>query len=354
MLSLILPTYNEAENIPELLPKIKQVLKKVPHEIIIVDDNSPDETWRVAQELAQSAEDVHVIRRVDRRGLSSAVIDGFLAAKGDVLMVMDADGQHDMGKLSELYEAAQKNKGIAIGSRYVKGGSIGEWDEQRYFMSRMATGMAKKLCKVQVHDPMSGFFAIHRSVFEEVLPRLNPKGFKILLDLLVHVPKSTKTKEIPFTFGTRAHGESKLSRRVQIEFLEYLYDVVFGKYIPLAFVKYCLVGSLGVVVNVIAFQLFSQVLSFSMAVVAAIETAIISNFWMNNVWTFSHVQLRGKAIIVGLIKFNAACAVGGLANYAISTYLFAHGVPGMPAVIIGAFTSVLWNYTMNRIFTWRA
>ena len=162
MLSLVLPTYNEAENIPELLPQIKKVLKKVPHEIIVVDDNSPDETWRVAQELAHNTDNVHVIRRIDRRGLSSAVIDGFLAAKGDVLMVMDADGQHDMEKLPELYEAAQKNNGIAIGSRYVKGGSIGEWDEQRYFMSRMATGLAKKLCKVQVQDPMSGFFAVTR------------------------------------------------------------------------------------------------------------------------------------------------------------------------------------------------
>ena len=174
------------------------------------------------------------------------------------------------------------------------------------------------------------------------------------MDLLVHVPKNTPTSEIPFTFGTRSHGESKLSRRVQIEFLEYLYDVVLGKYIPLAFVKYCLVGSFGVVVNVVAFHIFSGFFNFSWAVIAAIETAIISNFWMNNVWTFAHVRLKGRAILMGLLKFNAACALGGLANYAISTYLFVQGVPSLVAVLIGAFTSVLWNYTMNRIFTWRA
>jgi dolichol-phosphate mannosyltransferase len=353
MLSLILPTYSEAENIPELLPKVRDVLKDLPHEIIIVDDNSPDETWKVAQKLAHDREDIHVIRRIDRRGLSSAVIDGFLAAKGDVFMVMDADGQHDMKLLPKLYDSVKHTNGIAIGSRYVEGGSVGEWDEQRYAMSRIATKLAKRLCAVQVQDPMSGFFAIDRSVFEEVLPRLNPKGFKILLDLLVHVPSTIPVDELPFTFGSRTHGESKLSRRVQIEFLEYLYDVIFGKYIPLAFVKYCVVGSLGVLVNVMAFQVFHGMVDFSSAVIAAIETAIIFNFWMNNIWTFSHARLQGKAVFVGLLKFNIACALGGIANYSISTYLFENGVSGIIAVSIGAFTSVLWNYTMNKIFTWK-
>src|SRR3989344_2721732 len=223
MLSLILPTYNEALNLPELLPKIRSVLSQVPHEIIIVDDDSPDHTWKVAQELAEKLGDVHVIRRIGRRGLSSAVIEGFLSAKGDVLAVMDADGQHDMGLLAALHQEVTKNGGIAIGSRYVSGGSVGEWDERRYMLSRIATRMAIGLCAVKVNDPMSGFFAIERSAFEDIHPRLNPKGFKILLDLLVHARKGTTVNELPFSFGVRTHGESKLSRRVQLEFLEYLY-----------------------------------------------------------------------------------------------------------------------------------
>ena len=362
MLSLILPTFNEAENLPVLLPKLEEVLKNIPHEIIIVDDDSPDGTSRIAKELAEHISDLHVIRRIGRRGLSSAVVEGFLAAKGDVLAVMDADGQHDLTLIPKLYDAVHGGGNVAIGSRYVEGGSVGKWDERRYMLSRIATGMAVRLCKVEVRDPMSGFFALDRRTFEATLPRLNPKGFKILLDFLVHVPKGTTAKEIPFTFGTRLHGESKLSRRVQIEFLEYLYDVTFGKYIPLTFVKYCIVGTLGIVVHVSMYELLSSIFrdasglslyGFSLSVIGAIETAIIFNFLLNNVWTFAHIKLKGFKMLQGFITFNLACAVGALANYATSAFLFSQGITDLLAVILGAFVGVFWNYTINRLMTWR-
>ncbi|PIR53627.1 dolichol monophosphate mannose synthase [Candidatus Peregrinibacteria bacterium CG10_big_fil_rev_8_21_14_0_10_49_10] len=363
MFSLILPTFNEARNIPELIQSIRAALGDIPHEIIIVDDDSPDETWRIARDLAQNRNDLHVIRRVGRRGLSSAVMEGFLAAKGDVLGVMDADGQHDCALLPKLYESVRANGGIGIGSRYVKGGSVGEWDERRHIMSRMATKMAIVLCKVKVKDPMSGFFAINRLTLEGILPTLNPKGFKILLDLLVHVPKDTPVQELPFVFGKRLHGESKLSRRVQIEFLEYLYDVSFGRYVPLMFVKYCIVGSLGIVVHLSAFLLFSLLFArnvltsfeqFSFAVAGAIETAIIFNFLLNNSWTFAHTKLTGRSAVIGFFKFNGACLFGALANYAVSAFLFSYGFARILSVVVGAFTGVIWNYTMNRAFTWKS
>jgi len=363
MFSLILPTYNEVGNIPGLVKKIRASLKGVPYEIIIVDDDSPDETWRITQEIAHDCNDLHVIRRIGRRGLSSAVIEGFLAAKGDVFGVMDADGQHDSNLLPELYKAASAKGGICIGSRYTEGGSVGEWDERRHLMSRMATKLALLLCKVKASDPMSGFFAIDRKTFEKILPSLNPKGFKILLDLLVHAPKETEVQELPFTFGKREHGESKLSRRVQIEFLEYLYDVSFGRYIPLMFVKYCIVGSFGVVVHVSAFMFISYLFTrggeptfreFSFSVGGAIETAIIFNFLLNNAWTFSHAKLRGKEAVIGFLKFNGACLFGALANYAVSAFLFSFGIAKLLSVVVGAFTGVVWNYTMNRMLTWKS
>jgi len=219
------------------------------------------------------------------------------------------------------------------------------------------------LCKVKAKDPMSGFFAIDKEIFQKVVNQLNPKGFKILLDLLVHVPKKTKVKEIPFTFGQRHHGESKLSRRVQIEFLEYLYDVTVGRYIPLTFVKYCIVGALGVIVHVAAYKLFSTLITqdgvpqslfgFSLAVVGATETAIVFNFLLNNVWTFSHIKLKGAAAVLGFLKFNGACLFGALANLAVSAFLFSIGWPELVCVVIGAFTGVIWNYTMNRLLTWK-
>jgi dolichol-phosphate mannosyltransferase len=363
MLSLVLPTYNEAANLPELLPSIRKVLYGISHEIIIVDDDSPDGTWKVAQKIAHNLGDVHVIRRVGRRGLSSAVIEGFLAAKGDIFVVMDADGQHDMQLLPKLHRAVTEHSGIAIGSRYVEGGGVGAWDERRYALSRIATKLAIALCAVKARDPMSGFFAVDRATFEEVLPRLNPKGFKILLDLLVHVPRRTQVTEVPFTFGVRRHGESKLSRRVQLEFLEYLYDVSLGRYIPLTFVKYCIVGALGVGVHLTAFLLLSRyfahglpltIFGFSLSVIGAIETAIVFNFWLNNLWTFAHARLRGVGMLVGFAKYNVACAFGALANYAVSTFLFSLGWGEILSVVLGACTGIIWNYTMSRLFAWKA
>lgn len=363
MLSVVLPTYNEAKNLPELLPQIAAALKGIDHEVIIVDDDSPDRTWETALELVKDRSDLHVVRRIGRRGLSSAVIEGFLAAKGEVLAVMDVDGQHDVTLLETLSAAVQKSGGIAIGSRYVEGGSVGAWDERRYLLSRIATRLALMLCRVKARDPMSGFFAIDRKTFQETLPRLNPKGFKILLDLLVHVRPDTPVIEVPFSFGQRKHGESKLSRRVQIEFIEYLYDVSFGTYLPLTFVKYCIVGALGVIVHLTAYFLLSlwfaqgealTIVGFSYSLIGAIETAVVFNFLLNNAWTFSQAQLRGVSAIIGFLKFNVACLFGALANYAVSRFLFSNGWGEYPSVITGAFTGVIWNYTMNKLFTWKA
>lgn len=361
MLSLILPTFNEALNIPLLVPKILDVLKGQKAEIIIVDDNSPDRTWDVARKLTSAYPDLRVIRRIGRRGLSSAVIEGFLAASGDTLMVMDADGQHDLHLLPKLAEAIKAGNDIAIGSRYVSGGSVGEWDERRFALSRMATRLAQKLCTVQVADPMSGFFALSRKTFESALPNLNPKGFKILLDLLVHAPAGTTATEIPFTFSKRLHGESKLSRRVQLEFLEYLYDVTMGRYIPMTLLKYMAVGLIGVAVHLLTYLAAEtflpatslHVLGFSLPLVLGIEAAIIFNFWLNNAWTFKEARLRGFAAFGGFCTFNVACLFGALANYPVTQHLLAQGIPALAGVAIGAFVGMIWNYTMSRMITWR-
>ncbi|MDD5026820.1 MAG: GtrA family protein, partial [Candidatus Peribacteraceae bacterium] len=289
-------------------------------------------------------------------------IEGFLAAKGDVLAVMDADGQHDSELLKRLYEAVRGGSSIAVGSRYAKGGSVGQWDERRHFLSRVATRLGQAVCSVKVSDPMSGFFAIDARLFERVRPSLNPKGFKILLDLLVHIPKDTRVVEHAFMFGGRLHGESKMSRRVQVEFLEYLYDVTIGRFIPLTFLKYCVVGFLGVFVNVGAYWVYAELLrvdgiisfaGFSVAVIVSIETAIIFNFLLNNVWTFAHKQLRGASALVGFAKYNIACALGALVNYAVSALLVWRAWPELLAVTIGSFTAVLWNYVMSRMVTWK-
>jgi dolichol-phosphate mannosyltransferase len=362
MLSLILPTFNEAKNLPVMIPKIEEILQSVEHEIIIVDDNSPDNTWRIAQEMSEKVKNLHVIRRVGRHGLSSAVVEGFLAAKGDVLAVADADGQHDLSILPIMFAEVKSGSNIAIGSRYTEGGSVGKWDERRHSMSRFATAISMLVCKVDVRDPMSGFFAIDRQTFEKALHKLNPKGFKILLDFLVNVPKKTTVTEIPFIFGERIHGKSKLEFKVKVEFMEYIYDVTLGKVIPLTFVKYCIVGTLGVGVQWSTYYAVSRYMldsynvafiGFSIALLSAIEVAILFNFILNNLWTFTHLRLRGIKAVKGFLKFNLACAVGAFANYAVASLLFFRGFTEISAVIIGAIVGTFWNYTINRLVTWK-
>ena len=361
-LSVVLPTYNEAKNLPELVPGLVELLRGVRHEIIVVDDDSPDGTWRVAEALGERFAGVRVLRRVGRRGLASAAIEGFLAAKGAVLAVADADGQHDFGLLPELLAAVEAGADVAVGSRYVAGGSVGAWDERRYALSRLATRLAQGLCRVPVADPMSGYFAVSRQAFQEVLPRLNPVGFKILLDLLAHMPAGAVVREIPLRFGSRLHGESKLSRLVQLQFLEYVYDVTLGRWVPLIFVKYSVVGALGVIVNTAAFWAASALLGpvagetlagFSVEVLIGIETAIVFNFLLNNAWTFSLARLSGWRIVTGFLRYNAACALGALANYAVAGLLFASGWSRGVAVVAGALVGAAWNYTMSRAITWR-
>lgn len=362
MLSLVFPTYNEAESLPVILPVVAKALAGIPHEIIVVDDDSPDRTWEVVQKLTTEYPELRVIRRIGRRGLSSAVIEGWLSAKGDVLAVADADGQHDLSLLPKLYEAVLQNRGMAIGSRYIEGGSVGQWDERRHTLSRIATSMAIRLCRVAVKDPMSGFFAVDRDLFQTTFPSLNPKGFKILLDVLVHVPRETPVQEIPFTFGKRVKGESKLSRRVQIEFIEYLYDATIGRWVPLTLIKYGIVGVIGVAVNLAAYLISSRVLhqsdvsilGFELPLLIGIEAAIVFNFLLNNSWTFALEKLRGFGAVLGFLKFNLVCLFGALANYAVTIHLVTIGYGELFSVVAGAVIGMIWNYTMSRMITWKA
>lgn len=219
MLSLILPTLNEADNLPGLVRELSAELAGVEYEIIVVDDDSPDGTWRVAESLAADTPTVRVLRRVGRRGLSSAVVEGFDLARGEILAVMDADGQHDVSRILALRDAIVGGNDLAVASRYVEGGGTGDWRGIRPALSRAGTLLAQRLPNVRVSDPMSGFFAVRADAYRAVRSALRPTGFKILLELLACLPRSARAAEVPMRFGLRRHGESKLSARVQLEFV---------------------------------------------------------------------------------------------------------------------------------------
>lgn len=229
MLSLVLPTYNEAANITSLIDVLDVVLHELPHEIIVVDDDSPDGTWKVVEHVSKKYPTVRVLRRVGRRGLSSAVVEGFDMARGDMLAVMDADGQHDASLLLTLVASLKNGADIALGSRYMAGGSVGDWVTDRRIISKTGTALALSLSRVRVTDPLGGFFALKASFYKKVRPFLKPTGFKILLEILSYLPPETKVAEIPLIFRMRLHGRSKLSMKVHLDFVVQVLRLAFGK-----------------------------------------------------------------------------------------------------------------------------
>lgn len=216
-LSLILPTYNEADNLPILLRHVHEHAR--PFEIIVVDDDSPDRTWEIAERLRAEYPNVNVLRRSGKKGLSSAVADGCDMATGDSFVVMDSDLQHDPSLVSRLHEAIEGGAGIAVASRYREGGGVGEWKCNRRWLSELGTLLAHSILTVRTTDPMSGFFAVRADVWKDARPRMFPEGFKILFELLASARRGVTLEEVPFQFQQRLHGKSKLSLAVQAQFL---------------------------------------------------------------------------------------------------------------------------------------
>ena len=245
-LSIVVPTYNEAENVPLLIEKLNAALAGIAWEVIFVDDDSRDGTAGVVRRLARTSPNVRVVQRIGRRGLSSATIEGALASSAPYIAVMDGDLQHDEKLLPRMLEALKANgTEIVVGSRFVPGGDVGEFAANRIKISKMGARLARLIVKQELSDPMSGFFMLRREVFERVVRRLSAKGFKILLDIFASAPEPLKTVELPFTFGSRIKGESKLDTMVAWEYAMLLLDKMLGSYVPVRFLMYMGVGTFG-------------------------------------------------------------------------------------------------------------
>ena len=221
-ISVISPTLNEAENIPALVEQLQRALENMDYEILIVDDNSPDLTWSVAEQISQKNPRVKVLRRMKNPGLGMAVVDGFSAAEGDILACIDADLQHDPSILPRMIEELQKGMQMVVGSRHVRGGGFGKWSRWRRFESWCANKVAQILLGFEVKDLMSGYFVMWRVDFISVQEQLRESGFKILLEILAKL-RASRVKEVPFTFRPRIVGVSKLSRKVILQYFRQLW-----------------------------------------------------------------------------------------------------------------------------------
>ena len=348
--SVIIPTYNERDNLEELLYRIDMALKGRDYEVIIVDDDSPDRTWELAQELSEKYP-VKGIRRTEEKGLSSAVIRGFKEASGDVFVVMDADLQHPPEKIPELLERIENGADIAIGSRYVPGGKVENWYWYRKLISRGAILIGRlALPKIRdVKDPVSGFFALRREVVENA--QLNPIGFKILMEILIKGDYE-RVEEVPFTFGLRKAGESKLSGKTMVKYLKHVYRLMRWEGELDRLVKFTLVGLSGVLVNEGFLYAFVRFLGWDkiLANIPATELAILNNFAWNDIWTFKDV--RRKSLPKRLLSFHIAALTGAVVQWMIYAGLVYVGLHYLIANLIGIVVSFLVRFLFNRHVTW--
>lgn len=353
-LSIVVPTYNESENILILIEKLTEVQTGVASEIIVVDDNSPDGTALLVERLNQS--NVRTIIRQGKRGLSSAVIEGIEQAKGEYVLVMDADLQHDEGIILQMLALLEnQNLDIVVGSRYIDGGGVGEFSKLRSKVSKLATSLANKFIGLEIQDPLSGFFIVKRSYVLPILDSLSGKGFKILLDIILSSKSAPKIGEVPYVFKTRLAGKSKLNSVIVLEYLVLLLEKRFSFSVPLDFVSYMLVGLFGVFVHLAV--LYGALLIFGFnfisAQLLATLAAMANNFLLNNKYTFFQSSHDGKFILIAAIKFYLLCSIGLLINLSISTNLFSYGIPWYVAGFMGTIISAIWNYMSSKLVVWR-
>jgi dolichol-phosphate mannosyltransferase len=298
---------------------------------------------------------VRCIRRIGRRGLSGACIEGILSSSAPFVAVMDADLQHDETRLAAMLALLQSGEAdLVVGSRYVGGGSAESFSNTRAGGSKFATGIAKRLLHVEVADPMSGFFMLRRDRFEELAPSLSEQGFKILLDLIATAKGGLRTVEVPYTFGTRVHGESKLDSLVVMDFLGLVLAKMTRDLVSLRFLLFAFVGGIGLFVHLTTLYVALAVgASFAVAQGTAAFVAMTGNFLLNNRLTYRDQRLRGARLVRGLIAFYLVCSIGLLANVGVAFSVYNQEPIWWLAGVAGALMGVVWNYGISNLLVWR-
>ncbi len=356
LLSVIIPTLNERDNIEPLLGLLAAALPPTSWEVIFVDDDSRDGTADHVRAIARRDPRVRCLQRIGRRGLATACMEGVLASAAPYVAVMDADLQHDERLLPQMLAVLESGAAeLVVGSRYVPGGGVGEWDNGRARISRLATRLAGMICKADVADPMSGFFMCRREVFERALHRMSGQGFKILLDLLASSPAPVRVAELPYVFRQRQHGESKLDALVAWEYGMLLADKLVGRIVPIRFLLFASIGGLGLVINLAVLWVCLDLLRLGFALSQAIATvlAMTSNFFLNNQLTYRDLRLRGVNLLRGLLVFYLICGLGAVANVGVASYVFAENRVWWLAGVAGAMIGAVWNFAMSSAFTWK-
>ncbi len=355
-IAVVVPTYKERENVAELLSRLETILCEFSWEVIFVDDDSPDGTPELIRALARGDRRVRLLNRIGRRGLSSACIEGMLATSADLIVVIDADMQHDESILPQMIAKLQRESlDVVIGTRNSDGGSMGQFEQSRKRLSNWGRRLSYAVCGCQLSDPMSGFFVIRRAFLMELVHRLRGNGFKILVDIFVSSTREVNFGEVGYSFRDRLRGESKLDIRTSMEYVLLLLSHFTGDLIPLRFAAFAVVGSIGMLIHVTCLALLLKVLhvQFMPAQTVSIVVAMVSNFFLNNLTTYRDRALRGARLIQGLGTFCLACSFGAWSSLIVAHSLLLSGAPWYLAGLAGVILSSVWNYSMTSLFTWQ-
>jgi dolichol-phosphate mannosyltransferase len=362
-LSVVIPTFNEAPNVGELVGRLTEALDPLLHgayELIIVDDDSPDRTWELAQRLALDYPALRVIRRTAERGLASAVVRGWQASRGAYLCAIDADLQHPPGVITELYTLMERGADMAVASRHVEGGGVSDWSIARRVVSRAAQFIGLLVLPGvvgRVSDPMSGYFMIRRGAIEGV--ELHPLGYKILIEVLAR-GRFAWIGEVPYVFSERALGGSKATMGVYLDYLRHLIRLRLSVAPFNRFVRFAAVGLSGVIVDMGLLYLLSDPTTLGWGLtrskLIAAETAIVNNFFWNDIWTFgdrSALQSGLKARLRRFGSFQLICLAGVALNTLLLNLQF--NLLGMNRYIANAVAIAVvtgWNFWLNSRLSW--
>jgi dolichol-phosphate mannosyltransferase len=359
-LTIVIPTFNERENVREIVKRLDRSLKGICWEAIFVDDCSKDGTGDVVREVASIDSRIRLILRHNRRGLSSAVVEGALAATAEFVAVMDGDLQHDEGVLPQLYAAVAKGDAdISLASRFLTAdGADGLSSKTRHQISNTGIKLANLLFGLKLTDPLTGFFVIRRSVVVSALPELSEIGFKVLLDFITAARPAPKVVEVPFKFRERVHGESKLDNRVMYDFFLFFVEKKISPFLPLParFLSFALINSFGILIHLaalsIALNLFS--VPFQSAVLVATVIAMAFNYWANNALTYRDRRLKGLKFYLGFLVFAGFSSVGIIANVGVASMMHEQydGLFYLVPAALGALLTVVWNYVVTLAFVW--
>ncbi|HEX3846315.1 MAG TPA: glycosyltransferase family 2 protein [Steroidobacteraceae bacterium] len=354
-LSIVVPTFNERDNVAELIRRLADCLAGRSWEVVFVDDDSPDGTAAVVRQHAAADSRVRCIQRIRRRGLASACVEGMLASAAPYLAVMDADLQHDERLLPQMLEALKAGDlDIVVGSRYAPGGDIGDWDARRARMSRIGVRLSRVLVPAGLRDPMSGFFMLRRPVLDGSVRRLSGIGFKILADIFASSAQPLRFKELGYKFRLRQAGESKLDSVTAWDYAMLLLDKTVGRWIPVRFLAFSIVGAVGVAVH---FAVLTTLLrgfdrGFSVSQTTATLCAMTFNYTINNVLTYRDRRLVGWRWLKGWVLFVLACSVGLYANVSVASMMNRLGRGWVLAAVSGIVIGAVWNYAVTMVFTW--